>query len=195
MTYSPTVCPFPPQAIGKQEVISDVSFPDDMLLKQYDREPEPDAGHWQLLADYRMIMRLPGDDSLWTITAPRGMMTDQASIPQRFWDWEGLAPFGPHSGPSIIHDMLFMCWNIWPILTPDGEGGSFENEDTEFYKTMLRRRFDFANRVFWTGLVVKGVEARKRMYHSVDLFGWEVFKDNPEPFDQAMNRWLEWLDD
>ena len=179
MPYTPTVCPFPPQAIGKQEVISDVSFPDPMLLKQYDREPEPDAGHWQLLTDYRMVMRLPGDDNLWTITAPRGMMTDQASIPQRFWDWEGLAPFGPHSGPSLIHDYLFMCWNVWPVVTDP----------------FLRQRFDFANRVFWTGLVVKGVEVRKRMYHSVDLFGWEVFKDNPEPFDQAMNRWLEWLDD
>ena len=192
MTYKPTVCPFPPQAIGKQEVISDVSFPDPMLLKQYDREPEPDAGHWQLLADYRMIMRLPGDDSLWTITAPRGMMTDQASIPQRFWDWEGLAPFGPHSGPSIIHDLLFMNWNLWDrrgrVLDSAGQGMEFDEQ-------FMRQRFDFANRVFWTGLVVKGVEVRKRMYHSVDLFGWEVFKDNPEPFDQAMNRWLGWLDD
>ena len=189
MTYTPTVCPFPSQAIGKQEVISDVSFPDPMLLKQYDREPEPDSGHWQLLADYRMIMRLPGDDSLWTITAPRGMMTDQASIPQRFWDWEGLAPFGPHSGPSIIHDYLFMCWNVWPL---DGEPPDSGPQHPEWE---LQQRFDFANRVFWTGLVVKGVEVRKRMYHSVDLFGWEVFKDNPEPFDQAMNRWLGWLDD
>ncbi len=179
MTYTPTVCPFPSQAIGKQEVISDVSFPDPMLLKQYDREPEPDAGHWQLLADYRMIMRLPGDDSLWTITAPRGMMTDQASIPQRFWDWEGLAPFGRHSGPSLIHDYLFLCWNIWEMRRPE----------------TLRQRFNFANRVFWEGLKNKGVKPKKKMYHSVDLFGWEVFKDNPEPFDQAMNRWLGWLDD
>ena len=186
MSYKPTVCPFPPQAIGKQEVISDVSFPDPMLLKQYDREPEPDSGHWQLLADYRMIMRLPGDDNLWTITAPRGMMTDQASIPQRFWDWEGLAPFGPHSGPSLIHDYLFMCWNVWFTFTDDVKAQTEEQ---------MRQRFDFANRVFWTGLVVKGVEVRKRMYHSVDLFGWEVFKENPEPFDQAMNRWLGWLDD
>ncbi|MGI9490451.1 MAG: DUF1353 domain-containing protein, partial [Geminicoccaceae bacterium] len=119
MSWNPTVNPFPDRPINKQAVITDVAFPDPLLLKQYDRPPEPDSGHWQLIADYRMIFRPPGGGNLWTVTAPRGMMTDLASIPRFLWDVEGLAPFGPHSGPSVIHDYLFLCWNAWPLsVTP-----------------------------------------------------------------------------
>ncbi|MGI9490514.1 MAG: DUF1353 domain-containing protein, partial [Geminicoccaceae bacterium] len=150
---------------------------------QYDRPPEPDSGHWQLIADYRMIFRPPGGGNLWTVTAPRGMMTDLASIPRFLWDVEGLAPFGPHSGPSVIHDYLFMCWNAWPLeVLPKLE-----------YTALLRQRFDFANLVFWWGLLHKKVELRRKMWRSVDVFGWPIFEDNPEPFVDAMARWEKWL--
>ncbi len=184
MTWTPTVNPFPDRPIGKQEVITDVSFPDPLLLKQYDCEPERDCGIWQLYADYRMMFRLPGDANLWTITAPRGMMTDQASIPRQFWDVKGLAPFGPHSGPSVIHDFLFMAWTAWPL----------RYEAAESRGNAARQRFDFANLVFWWGMLAKGVELRAKMFHAVEIFGWPIFEDNPEPFVEAMARWEKWLD-
>ena len=136
-------------------------------------EPFPGDGHFQLVSDYRMQFRLDGEEGYRTITAPRGMMHDFASIPEVLW---GLSSFKPHEGPhvpaSIIHDYLFLCWSDWRE----------EVRRTDFY---------FSNRIFSAGMAHFGTKrhVRSAMFNAVNSeIGWETFADC-EPFAPLMAKW------
>jgi hypothetical protein len=65
-------------------------------------KPFADNMQWVLVEDvnYRV------GDSAFTITVPKGFVTDFASIPQAFWSF-GLSPNGRYSKAAIVHDYLY----------------------------------------------------------------------------------------
>ena len=60
-------------------------------------------------ADYA-VCYLSNDDAWHTITAPRGTLTDPASIPRPFRFIVGRV--GPHLEASIVHDYLYVAWQV-----------------------------------------------------------------------------------
>lgn len=102
---------------------------------------------WVLLEDFSFTRDLGG-----TITAPRGMTTDLASIPRLAWSI--LPPFGKYTGAAVIHDFL--------------------------YRTQPCTREE-ANEILWEAMQAAGVDHDKLevIYHAVDLFGqsaWDAHK-------------------
>ena len=174
--YQATVDPYPEKM--PDQGLTDCDFPDPLVLAWHDAEPHEGDGHWQLAHDFRFVCRVPGEMSLRTITAPRGMFTDLASVPRFLWDREGFGPYGPHLKASIIHDYLFMAW-------------------TDFRGFARHSDFAFANRVFYAGMQICGAPRRRAMYTAVKTFGWDMFCDNGEdpPFSERMNAWLKHLTD
>ena len=59
--------------------------------------------------DYSVCYRLNGGPRL-TITVPRGMLTDLASVPRPFRSIVGRV--GPHLEASIVHDWLYVAWQV-----------------------------------------------------------------------------------
>jgi len=176
MTYTPTVCPFPSRPFERDEVIREVSFPDHLDNRTYPVQPFPGDGYHQLLGDYRMLYKREGETNFTTLTAPRGMFHDFASIPNIV---SILPSFQRHEGPhvpaSIIHDYLFLCWSDW----------------VESRKEVPESWFYFANRIFSAGMHHFGTDRhiRSGMFNAVNsAIGWETFRDC-EPFAPLMAKW------
>ncbi len=97
-----------------------------------------------------------------TITVPRGMLSDLASVPRPFRWLVGRV--GPHLEASIIHDYLYIAWQR-QNLPPD--------------KHMRR----FADRLMLIAMNAAGMRCKARLiYWAVRLFGcWAFFDRNPGP--------------
>lgn len=179
MSYKPTVCPFPSRPYDKDEIIREVSFPDPLNVRVYANEPFPGDGHFQLLSDYRMLYRRERETNFTTLTAPRGMFHDFASIPDIVTILPSFhAHEGPHVPGSIIHDMLFLTVADWAGADQVGEG-------------TLESWFYFSNRIFSAGMAHFGTKrwVRSAMFNAVDsAAGWATFKDF-EPFTPLMHKW------
>lgn len=65
--------------------------------------------------DYRVSFDLDGVRN--SITVPRGMLTDFASVPKWFRSIVGRV--GPHLEASIVHDYLYIAWQIAGIRPTD----------------------------------------------------------------------------
>jgi Protein of unknown function (DUF1353) len=65
-------------------------------------KPFADSHDWMLVEDLTYHI----GDSQFSITVPRGFVTDFASIPQPLWSF-GLSPYGRYSKAAIIHDYLY----------------------------------------------------------------------------------------
>ncbi len=193
MTYTPTVCPYPERPFEKDEVIREVSFPDPLDVRVYANEPFPGDGHFQLLSDYRMLYKREGETNFTTLTAPRGMFHDFASIPDIVTILPSFhAHEGPHVPGSVIHDMLFLAVADWAedALHTDATDQN-EREQT------LESWFYFSNRIFSAGMAHFGTKrwVRSAMFNAVDsAAGWATFKDF-EPFTPLMHKWEALLDD
>jgi len=127
-------------------------------------------GHWQLLSDFRVKILVDGVPR--TLTAPRGMMTDLASVPKILWSIAG--PLGKHLEAAIIHDYLYMEW-------------------TDRYGRATRKDWNFADDVFRAGMKASGVGWLRRnlMYSAVhSSIGWKTFKTKPRTFSNRMKEWL-----
>ncbi|MEM7123033.1 MAG: DUF1353 domain-containing protein [Pseudomonadota bacterium] len=174
MTWEPGEDPFPK---GDVKRISDFEYLDELKFVRHARvhvQKTPES-LWQLAGDFRARMRVHLKDGTsydLTLTAPRGMYTDLASVPQALWLFIG--PIGSHLEASIIHDYLYMAW-------------------TDYRDEARKRDWDFADSVFLAGLKVSKTSTRVPIYLAVRLMGWFVFRAKSYTLKERMNEWLPLL--
>jgi len=116
-------------------------------------------------ADYTVSYRVDGDER--TLTVPRGMLTDLSSAP---WGTRNIvSQVGPHLEASIVHDFLYIAWQLIP-------GREARMND-----------FRFANAVLFAGLDRADVSpvsrAAIRLGLSLPGVSWKVYaerNDGPE---------------
>ena len=174
VTWNPGSDPFPDGDIRR---ITDFQYLDELKFVRHAQAhvKKPPLSLWQLSANFRAHMRVHpknGDAYSLTIRAPRGLVTDLASVPKQLWAIVG--PIGTHLEASIIHDYLYMAW-------------------TDFRGTAVKRDWDFADEVFGTGLKASRVRKRKLIHFAVRTFGWPVFKNKPDTLKKRMGVWLPML--
>lgn len=173
--------PWSPDPYPKTEIerVSDFKYLDELLFVRHAKVHvnKPPKSIWQLAQKFRVSLTVhPKDENPYPLDleAPRGMMTDLASVPQAFWWFAG--PIGPHLEASIIHDYLYMAW-------------------TDHRDAALKRDRDFADEVFKKGLSKSEAPKRTVIHRAVRLAGWSVFKSKPYTFEERMNDWLPLLED
>lgn len=179
MPWTPGPDPFP---AGEIAGITNFTYLDELKLVCHAKVhvAKTPQSLWQLLADFRVRMTVkPKSGAAYglTVTAPRGMFTDLASVPEALWSFVG--PIGPHLEASIVHDYLYMAWT-------DYRAGQALTQDWEF-----------ADEVFLAGMKASKVPATKRdlIYATVHSpIGWAVFKKKSYTFAERMNDWLPLLD-
>ena len=133
------------------------------------REPEaPDLGDdreatYIVAEPYTVRYKIDGRAT--TLTVPRGLLTDLASVPQFARGVVGRV--GPHLEASIVHDYLFVAWQ----LLPD--------------RGARRRDFEFANQVMFAGLESGGVPGYQQVAIRAALnfpwVSWSVYRETDDP--------------
>ncbi len=143
------------------------------LLRLKKRLPQIDPEQQYIVAkDYTVCFKLKKKncDSISTIsiTVPRGMLSDLASVPSGFRWLVGRV--GPHLEAAIVHDYLYMAWQLEPS-TNNGE------------KISMPERRRFADDLMLAAMRKAGMGCKAYViYMAVRLFGCGVFKKrNPEP--------------
>jgi Protein of unknown function (DUF1353) len=173
--WNPGPNPFP---AGKIKKISHFEYLDELRFLYHAKihVKKVPKTHWQLTADFRVRMTLhpsEGSPAALTITVPRGMHTDLASVPESLWSIVG--PIGPHLEASIVHDYLYMAW-------------------TDFHGKARQDDWDFADEVFLAGMKASKVPKRNIIYSAVRFFGWPIFKSKNQTLAERMDEWLAALD-
>ena len=176
--WSPGANPFPE---GKIKQISDLVYIGELKFVRHAKVhlDKPPRSLWQLSEDFSASMTIhPAEGAPYplTITAPRGLYTDLASIPPPFWSFIG--PIGNHLEISILHDYLYMAW-------------------TDYRETATREDWCFADKLFAVGLKTSGANRLKHtvMYLIVhSCIGRGVFKAKSYTLKERMNGWLPHLE-
>lgn len=155
-----------PYPIGyKGEDIEDFTFDSPLVLR---REIEAvkmrggnDDAEYVVGADYEVSFKIKGQVSRRTITVPKGMLTDLASVPRAAWAL--VAPVGPHLEASIVHDFLYIAWQDLGMEPRSND-------------------WEFADNVMKAGMIEAGVEKSQivMIYAALRGFGWPVYK-KPDP--------------
>ncbi|MHA1538662.1 MAG: DUF1353 domain-containing protein [Alphaproteobacteria bacterium] len=123
------------------------------------RDKEKDA-FYILAENYRIRYRLDGEASDRFVTAPRGMLTDLASVP-RFGRWF-VGKVGPHLEAAIVHDFLYVAWQ-------DVEGRGARKADRKFAdKLMLAAMAEAKIGAFKRGVIYAAVSS---------FIGWWVYEE------------------
>lgn len=110
------------------------------------------------LSDYRVDVAVDG--AVRRITVPAGFLTDLASVPAFARAFVGRV--GPHLEAAIVHDWLYVAWQLIEGRAP------------------RRRDWAFANQVMYAGLRAARVpwlqQAAIRAALELPLFSWRVFR-------------------
>ena len=104
---------------------------------------------------YSIGFKLDGEER--TITVPRGMLTDLASVPSLARSVVGRV--GRHLEASIVHDFLYIAWQDLP-------GGEPRREDRRFADELMLAAMECAK--------VRGFR-RQVIYRAVRAFGWPAY--------------------
>ena len=100
------------------------------------------------------------DDRRWWLTVPAGMLTDLTSVPRIFRNVVGRV--GPHLEAAIVHDYLYVAWQLFPYRDPQ------------------RQDWRFANAVMFAGLKAAKVGwLQRRLIRAALLaphFSWSTFQ-------------------
>lgn len=139
-----------------------------------------------LLADYRMAFTLTelyegrpdlcqrmvamtgvDPDAVIEVVAPKGFITDLASIPAVFHRI-GLKPSGPWEEAAVLHDLLYQKKTTEVAYLSDA-----------LSQLTLHCNKDFADRLFSLGMRRSNVNIvlRKAMVHAVVTWGWGSYAD------------------
>lgn len=151
---------------GRADRVSDFSYDTRLVLAR-----EPESLRTEKLSevsyivdqDYKVsfTVTVGGGDIRKTVTVPRGMLTDLASVP-RLARWI-VGRVGPHLEASIVHDFLYVAWQLLP--EPEAR-----EED-----------FEFANAVMFAGIENTGLSWAERnaikSALSLPYFAWSVYRD------------------
>ena len=119
--------------------------------------------------DYTVSFKVDGVER--SLTVPRGMLTDLASVPRAARGVVGKV--GPHLEVSIVHDFLFIAWQLL-------DGRDARKED-----------FRFANAVMFAGLDATDMGCLSRNAIKTALrfpiVAWSVYRDrNDGPDDNGL---------
>jgi hypothetical protein len=123
-----------------------------------------DDADYIVAADYKVRFRIQGETAKRTITVPRGMLTDLASVPR--FAQSIVARVGPHLEASIVHDFLYVAWQ-------DLTGGTARKAD-----------WNFADELFRVAMKAAAVDLDQivAIHGAVRFFGWPIYrKPNPPP--------------
>jgi hypothetical protein len=155
--------------------VSDFKYLTPLILR---REPEAlqmkDAAEvlYVVAEDYTVSFKVDGN--LRELTVPRGMLTDLASVPRLARAVVGRV--GPHLEASIVHDYLFIAWQLLPE-----HGARYQD-------------FRFANAVMFAGLDQASMSWVERSAIKAALqfpyIAWSVYRsrdDGPTGFGLFVN--------
>jgi len=109
-------------------------------------------------ADYKVRFRFAGESAKRTITVPRGMLTDLASVPRLAQSI--VSRVGPHLEASIVHDFLYVAWQ-------DMAGGTARKTDWNFADELMRIAMHAA---------AVDLDQIVTIHVAVRTFGWPVYK-------------------
>lgn len=122
-------------------------------LKRADRE-----SCYVIMEDYGVILTIDG--KLYNIVVPRGMATDLASVPR--WARSIIGRVGPHLEACIVHDWLYVAWQLEKGREP------------------TKADWKFANKVLYAGLKAAKCNWITRWGMKVAMeapvFSWGMFK-------------------
>ena len=155
------LCPYP-SSYSRHTRISRFHYISDLfLLRLKSRLPNIHPEQQYIVAkDFKVCFKL--GNSYKTITVPRGTLTDLSSVPRLFRPFLGRV--GPHLEAAILHDYLYIAWQI-------------QNRKPE--KDMQR----FADDLMLEAMKAAGMGCEAHIIHwFTRLFGWCVFAgENREP--------------
>lgn len=99
-----------------------------------------------------------------SLTVPRGMLTDLSSSPLGTRNVVGRV--GPHLEASIVHDFLFIAWQLI-------EGRTARREDFRFANAVMFAGLDAADVGFFRRTAIKTAL-------SAPYFAWSVYKERDD---------------
>jgi hypothetical protein len=175
MPWKPGKDPFPAQPAAK---ITDFAYVGELhFVRHAKAPPQTSDSLWQLARPFGATFTVhlaDGATKPWKLTAPRGMYTDLASVPEALRSI--VDAVGPHLEASILHDYLYMAW-------------------TDHRKKARTMDWDFADLMFEAGLAKSGVPFAKRALILLPVrspvIGWPVFRKKNYTLEKRMNQWLE----
>ena len=148
-----------PYPSGRWDDIREFSYDSDLhLLRLSDGLPGiPRSAQYIVGEPYTVSFRLDTEKVRRSITVPKGMLTDLASVPRCFRWYAGRV--GPHLEAAIVHDFLYVAWHDQKDMCSDG-----------------RMRF-FADRIMLAAMKAAGMRgAATVIYHAVRTGGRSAFK-------------------
>ena len=117
---------------------------------------------YMTLADYTVDFLV--DNRRCLLTVPAGMLTDLTSVPRIFRNAVGRV--GPHLEAAIVHDYLYIAWQLLP------------------YREARTKDWKFANAVMFAGLKAAKVGWFQRRLIRVALLApyvsWSTFKQRDD---------------
>ncbi len=166
MAFYPLMRPIVPDPYpGDFEKVTDFKYETRLALAR-----EPDALENAARAkvsyivdeDYTVSFKVHGADR--SVTVPRGMLTDLASVPRAARSIVGAV--GPHLEASIVHDYLYIAWQLFDGREP------------------RKIDYEFANAVMYAGIDAADVSWLERtavkVAFSVPGISWGVFKSRDD---------------
>ena len=143
-------------------LISEFQYKSQLKLLRFKNRPSyiSPKKHYIVAKDYTVCFKLDGKAK--SITVPKGMLTDLASVPPIFRFYVGRV--GTHLEASIFHDYLYVAWQL-----------------TEISPTKNMRRF--ADELMLAGMLASGIWCKAWViYWAVRLFGCcAFFSKNAKP--------------
>lgn len=133
-----------------------------------------DARDWEVIVPFAACLLVDGYQNPIRVTAPKGFVTDLASIPRAIWNI--FPPFGGYTEAAILHDWLYRSGGEveYARTMLDAPGNS--TGATIYTKTWLDR--ETSDNVFLAAMDVLGVGriTRYTLWSAVRAFGGSSYK-------------------
>lgn len=145
-------------------------------------DPLDDKGNFILQEEFWMQWEVNGQT--YRIRAPKGLITDIASVPRIVWTISGILPDGLQRNAAVIHDIGYMWRGVFPWGWFERlDGGEWRNAPGTWTKEEI-------DRLFLRIMKACGVGPVKRwlMYQAVALFGgpaWRQLDPTREQYRKA----------
>ena len=153
----------------KGEPITKFSYDSHLILMRLKKRLQHVNSEKQYIVakDYTVSFGLEGKENRYSITVPKGMLTDLASVPRMLRFIAGRV--GPHLEACVVHDYLYFAWQK--------ECNTDKDDDPADAKRL------FADRLMLKAMYTAGMGCRARLiYWAVRCFGCCIFySKKPEP--------------
>ncbi|MEK9644759.1 MAG: DUF1353 domain-containing protein [Alphaproteobacteria bacterium] len=169
MAFYPLMRPIVPDPYpGEFESVTDfVHETRPVLAREPDALEDAVRAKVSYIADEDYTVSFKMDGVARSVTVPRGMLTDLASVPRAAWGIVGAV--GPHLEASIVHDYLYIAWQLFDGREP------------------RKIDYEFANEVMYAGMDAADVSWSERTAFKDAFSGpgisWGVFKSRDDGLD------------